>query len=264
MENVEHWQEVLANPESTVFQRYNCLGMLRTIGTEPAAKALELTYPTLGTSELLRHDVMYCMGQMRQPNSLQFLLAHLQDDQELPIVRHEACEALSNFFDIKDQILQHFDTELLKPNLPQILKSTLIVAKEKMISFSEESNFGKKYLGTIEPAEPFTLTEIKNLMTKFLGISENAEELSIPGKFWELVEKLVLMDLEKFGEYNKHRLAYFFRDQVDELTDKNKPIEMLELLICGKNRDVTTALLRHEVAFIFGQVYDHAQRSLKT
>jgi len=101
------------------------------------------------------------MGQMRQKNSLPFLLQHLNDTSEYAIVRHEAAEALSNFFDITDQIIKVFDEILTQePEMPLILKSTLVVAREKMITYSSSTRFGKKYLGTIEPAEPMNKHEI--------------------------------------------------------------------------------------------------------
>lgn len=109
MKTVQECQDILSSPDAKVWDKYNCLGLLRTIGNDEAATALENSYPHLGTSELCRHDVMYCMGQMRRENSLQFLLDHLRNTSEYPIVRHEAAEALSNFFDITSDIVSAYD-----------------------------------------------------------------------------------------------------------------------------------------------------------
>jgi len=92
-------------------------------------------------------------------------------------------------------------------NMPEILRSTLVVAREKMKSYSDEGRFGKKFLGTIEPAEPLDKAEINELVQKILGVNSTEEN------FWVNVNKLALSPMESLGEYNKHRVAYFLRDQ---------------------------------------------------
>ena len=263
MKSVQECQKILSSEESTCFEKYNCLGLLRSHSTDDAANALAESYPHLGTSELCRHDVMYCMGQMRRSNSLDFLLAHLNDTTEYPIVRHEAAEALSNFFDLKTEIVKVFDLLLANElSMPEILKSTLVVAREKMLTYSESTRFGKKYLGTIEPAEPMDRAEISEMAIKNLG-QEVSGQLGTEEEFWAVVNRLALMDIGALGEYNKHRVAYFLRDTACD--GKNvgcaDAVRVLENLMRRENWSVTTGLLRHEVAFIFGQVYDNAQSS---
>lgn len=145
--------------------------------------------------------------------------------------------------------------------MPPILKSTLIVAREKMLTYSNSTRFGLKFLGTIEPAEPLNKDEILELVK--LHFMYNDEEInSIRDdsiKFWNRVNNLALFDIEKLGEYNKHRVAYFLRDEA--CNGEKEAIKVLENMMRRENWGVTTALLRHEVAFIFGQVYEHAQES---
>jgi len=114
-------------------------------------------------------------------------------------------------------------------DMPEILRSTLVVAREKMMSYSDEGRFGKKFLGTIEPAEPLDKSEIEGLIQKVLGVGSTQEN------FWENVNKLALSPMESIGEYNKHRVAYFLRDQaclapnVPENTQIiSKSVEILE------------------------------------
>lgn len=139
MKSIQECKEILMSNESRAWEKYNCQSLLRTrskfhffieIGDDESAQAQAETYPYLGTSELCRHDVMYNMGQMRRSNSLEFLMNHLKDKEEQPIVRHEAAEALSNFFDISQEIVKVYD-ELLanEPDMAPILKSTLVVGK---------------------------------------------------------------------------------------------------------------------------------------
>jgi len=264
MKSVQECYTILSSETSSCFERYNCLGLLRTHGNDEAAQALADAYPHLGTSELCRHDVMYCIGQMRRENSLDFLMKHLRDTSEYGIVRHEAAEAMSNFFDLKDSIVKVYD-ELLatEPEMPEILKSTLVVAREKMLTYSESTRFGKKFLGTIEPAEPMDRLEICEMMLKHFGNTQDSEFLVTETEFWGLVRKLALLDISTLGEYNKHRVAYFLRDTASDPKNPGcaEAVKLLEDLMRRENWAVTTALLRHEVAFIFGQVYDNAQSS---
>ena len=45
-------------------------------------------------SELLKHEVAYCIGQMGMPEAVKILEDVLMDVNQEPIVRHEAGEAL--------------------------------------------------------------------------------------------------------------------------------------------------------------------------
>lgn len=145
--------------------------------------------------------------------------------------------------------------------MPEILKSTLVVAREKMNSYSSSTNFGKMFLGTIEPAEPLSREKILEEFERVLRLSTSEIDkiASDEELFWTNVNELALAPLELIGEYKKHCVAYFLRDQAS-MNNKNA-IKVLENLMKIENRGMTTDLLRHEVAFIFGQVYEYAQES---
>lgn len=59
-------------------------------------------FDTFGSSELLKHETMYVIGQMRPHNCLEFLIEKMNDESEMPVVRHEAGEALANFHHMKE------------------------------------------------------------------------------------------------------------------------------------------------------------------
>jgi len=143
-----------------------------------------------------------------------------------------------------------------------ILKSTLVVARQKLLTYSESTRFGKLFLGTIEPAEPMNKDEILVLMEKVLDLSK--EDVSqFEGnndKFWEYVNKLAFAPKEDLGEYDRHRVAYFLRDKIEVEKDQNA-VKVLENFLRQENREVTSALLRHEIGFIFGQIYQQAMSS---
>lgn len=255
MWSLEKCKENFLKPTTDVCEKYETMMMLRTINTDEAAKVLEDGYKYLGDSELLRHDVMYCMGQMKAKNSLDFLIGKMNDPQELSIVRHEAGEALANIHELKDQIMphmeKHWDTE------DELLRSTVHVGLGKLRNFTPASKYGKKYCGTIEPAEPFDEEEIRAYI-KSLGL-ENPKDLA---ELQNVTETLLLKPYAEINEFYKYRMVYFLRD----LKDKRSK-EILCKLLKKENRPVISPLLRHELCFIFGQINEGdplIQDTLKT
>ena len=242
MMTLEECKRIFLAPTVDVCEKYTAMMTLRTFGTQEAADILEQGYQFLGESELLRHDVMYCMGQMRAKNSLKFLLERMNDNQERSIVRHEAGEALANFHDIKEQIIEemqkHWDST------DDLLRSTVHVGIGKLKNYTENSRYGKKYGGTIEPAEPFNEQETREYI-KSLGLEDpktNAELLNT-------IESILLRPYSDINEFYKYRLCYYLRDQADQRSK-----EILCKILSAPSRPVISALLRHELCFIMGQI----------
>ena len=58
-------------------------------------------YPHCGSSILLKHELLYALGQLPDefyPLVHEFLLEKVQDEDENNLSRHEAAEALANYF----------------------------------------------------------------------------------------------------------------------------------------------------------------------
>lgn len=240
--SLDECKAIYESADEDVCKKYSVIMTLRHHGNDAAAKILEEGYKGLGTSELLRHDVMYCMGQMRATNSVNFLLERMHDTNEKSIVRHEAGEALSNLTDIKEQVIpeleKHWDSE------DELLRSTVRVAVPKLKALNENSRYGKKYGGTMEPAEPFNEEEVRDyLQSKEIPDAQSHSELL------NQVQAQLLKDYSEVDEFTKYRLCYFLRD-TNDLRSK----EILSDLLSAENRKVTSALLRHELGFILGQI----------
>lgn len=243
MISLEECKLKFMNPKNDdVCDKYVAMMTLRTIGSPEAAKILEEGYPLLGTSELLRHDVMYCMGQMRAPNSLKFLLERMNDEEEKSIVRHEAGEALANYHQLASQLIpemkKHWDST------DELLKSTVRVGIGKLETYGPNSRYGLKYGGTIEPAEPFNEQEVREYL-KSLGCEVPQDKADL----LNLIEKTLLRDYSEVDEFPKYRMVYFLRDLADQRSK-----EILCTLLKAENRKVISPLLRHELCFIMGQI----------
>ena len=238
----EECKEIYLSPNYNVLEKYSSILALKTHGNEEAAKILEQGYVNLGDSELLRHDVMYRIGQMKAKNSEKFLLEKINDKNEKSIVRHEAAEALSNLVDNKDQVIKelekHWDSE------DSLLKSTVRVAVPKLKTMNANSRYGKTFPGALEPAEPFNEEEICDyLKNKGIEVPKGKDQLL------ESTQKQLLSSYDDVDEFTKYRMMYFLRD-VNTL----KAREILSDLLSAKNRKVTSPLLRHELCFILGQI----------
>jgi deoxyhypusine monooxygenase len=241
---LEQCNEALSSPDSDTWTKYNALFCLRTIGTDEASEVLIAHYDKMGESELLKHETMYVMGQMRVSSSYKFLVDKMNDPEEYPIVRHEAGEGLANYHNIKDQCIEemqkHWDSEI------SVLKSTVRVGIEKLKNFTSESRYGKKYGGTIEPAEPFNEEEL----TEYLNMTmlDGSQNENLP--LLERVHKKLLLPYSLVDEYPKYRMCYFLRDTC---TKESKLI--LGNMLAPENREFISPLLRHEIAFILGQIF---------
>jgi len=84
----------LLNPKLPMFERYRALFGLRNMGGKEAVEALCQVLREDHDSALLRHEVAYVLGQIRDPNSVTSLSERLNDLSEHEMVRHEAAEAL--------------------------------------------------------------------------------------------------------------------------------------------------------------------------
>jgi hypothetical protein len=245
MLSLEQSVERLNEKTDDVWRKYEALFCLRTIGTEDAAQVMMDYYDTFGSSELLKHEVMYVIGQMRPMNCFNFLIEKLNDESEMAIVRHEAGEALANYYQHKErcttEMLKHWDSEI------SILRSTVRVGIQKLKVLSADSRFGKKYGGTIEPAEPFTEQEVTDYLNN--TVWEGGDETEgLP--LLERIKIKLSLPCSTVDEYSKYRICYYLRDLC---TKESKQI--LASLFDHEKRQVISPLLRHELSFILGQIY---------
>lgn len=87
--------EIIKNPASTIGQKYMAFFDLKHLNR---LDLLIEGFPYLGDSEYMRHEVVYIMGQMDPTaQGIEFLSSLLSNEEEPPVVRHEAGEALGNF-----------------------------------------------------------------------------------------------------------------------------------------------------------------------
>lgn len=68
-------------------KRFRALFTLRNIGGQDAIEAIAAGFQD--SSELLKHEFAYCLGQMQDDKATSHLINVLKDVNQEPVVRHE-------------------------------------------------------------------------------------------------------------------------------------------------------------------------------
>lgn len=200
--------ESVNSPTTSMSFKMRNLFFLRSLETPEASLCIQKCLS--GTSVLLDHEVAYILGQMKQPNSVDFLVGMIENTSLNAIVRHEAVEALGNFEDASlIPLLEKYSNDE-----SVIVRESVYLAIKKLLNYTNHENMKSRY-GSRDPAFPFE------------------------GRFEEAVKMFRNGNLEE-----KYRALFYFRD----LNTK----EAVEVLAEGF-RD-PSELLRHEVAYVFGQM----------
>ena len=250
IESVVDLGEILKNKNFDIKKRMNALFQLRTIGSLEAIKALQSSLINEESSDLIRHEVCYCFGQMldTQENKTEieeFLNKEIFADPKKysPIVLHEAAEALGN-------IDSEYNIKLLERFLnyeDDIIKETWEISVENL-NWMLKTNHGeteglnkdKLFYKTNDPAAPFNF------------LSEKKENLY---KDIEYIKKILHDENETI--YNRYRALFTLREFNSERAVQIM-CECFDKQYSGK----FSPLFKHEVSFILGQMCGVAKKAL--
>ncbi|KAL0892858.1 hypothetical protein ABMA27_014543 [Loxostege sticticalis] len=209
--------KVLNDPTRPMKERFRALFTLRNLGGETAIKCISECFTD--ESVLLKHELAYCLGQMLDKRAIPVLRSVLEDNKQDPIVRHEAGEALGAIGD---------------PNLRELLEKyqydpSIEVAETCQIALQRlnwvandgaSEKLSKSPYSSIDPAPPSGENNVATLSK-------------------------TLMDETK-PLYERYRAMFSLRNMATD--DSIKAL--------GEGLKASSALFRHEVAFVFGQMQD--------
>nr|NVI76098.1 nero [Cucujiformia] len=160
----------------------------------------------------------YCFGQMQDEIAINILKTVLEDDKQEPMVRHEAAEALGAIG--SEIVLSCLEKYKLDPVTE--VAETCELALDRIgwlkISNMEISQLPKKPYNSIDPAPPSTKTDINDL-------------------------KATLID-DKVSLFERYRAMFALRN-----IGSTEAIKAL-----GEALKFGSALFKHEVAFVLGQI----------
>jgi len=220
MESASKIGETLRDPKRPLKDRFRALFTLRNLGGEVAVNEISSCFSD--ESALLKHELAYCLGQMQNPHAIPRLIEVLKDETQDVMVRHEAGEALGAIGDMSAyEILQQYSTDPLKE-----IAETCQLAIGRLMWLKEQSEKDKDlpnnpYL-SVDPTPPAKLSNIDDLKSTLLN-----EDLSL---------------------FDRYRAMFTLRNIGEEAA----------VLALAEGLGCSSALFRHEVAYVLGQVQSPA------
>ncbi|GJE88815.1 HEAT repeat domain-containing protein [Phanerochaete sordida] len=236
-------QETLAALEASLLNtsgkvplhnRFRSLFTLKALKTDEAVNIIAKGFAD--ESALLKHELAYCLGQMKKTSALPVLEQVLANEQEDPMVRHEAAEAMGAISSSDSvPILKKYANDSNRS-----VRETVEIALDKIEwDHSEEGQKARKQLEeaeeqvytSIDPAPPTSGL----LKAKPAPVDISDEAIN------DLRSKLLDKNLPLFQRYR----AMF------ALRNIGTPAAV-DALAAGFSDD--SALFKHEIAFVFGQL----------
>ncbi|KAL2002935.1 hypothetical protein VTN02DRAFT_5468 [Thermoascus thermophilus] len=197
--------------------------------TLPAIQAIAAAFSS--RSALLKHELAYCLGQSKNFDAVPYLQDVLGNRAEDVMCRHEAAEALG--------ALGHSGSlDMLKAmrddqNEPDVIRETCDIAVDRIVWENSEERKSEKLkqsdFASIDPAPPLPIS---------------SKEHSIP----ELEKTLLDTSLPLFQRY---RAMFALRDLA---SPPDLPTAVPAVQALAKGLKDPSALFRHEIAFVFGQL----------
>ncbi|EME40834.1 hypothetical protein DOTSEDRAFT_74408 [Dothistroma septosporum NZE10] len=236
-DTVPQLRRVLGDESANLAARFRALFSLKHLAalnpaTEQTVPAIEAIAAALTSpSALLKHELAYCLGQSGKAEAIPFLRAIIEDRLEDAMVRHEAAEAIGALGD--QGSLRLLKERRDDKSEADVVKETCEIAVERIEW--EHSDAGKKEklkqsdFVSIDPAPP---------------MAQAADKSSIP----ELGRTLLDVALPLFKRY---RAMFALRDLASP-PDLPTAVPAVDALAAGFKDP--SALFRHEIAFVFGQL----------
>lgn len=219
MPSLDQIEEMLLSGTSPVSARMRAIFGLKGLGTASAISALEKSLKS-DPSALVRHEVAYVMGQMRASSALPTLSSTLEDETEDVMVRHEAAEAMGAIGD--KSAVPLLEKYVGRDDVPREISETCVLALEK-IRWEADGGVGGPTGGysSVDPAPP---------EAREVGVDELRK---------------ILCDGER-DMFKRYRAMFALRN----MGGKDATLALCE----GMEGEKGSALFRHEVAYVLGQV----------
>ncbi|XP_075300239.1 deoxyhypusine hydroxylase [Opisthocomus hoazin] len=197
--------------------RFRALFTLRNLGGDAAVAWIARAFED--GSALLKHELAYCLGQMRAAVAVPLLTRVLQDAGQEPMVRHEAGEALGAIgsLEVLDVLKRHCEDPVVE------VAETCQLAVRRLEWLQEHRDEpGASPYHSIDPAPPAEETDVAKLRETLLDESRTL--------------------------FDRYRAMFALRN----LGGRDAVLALADGLRAG------SALLRHEIGYVLGQMQDEA------
>ena len=208
---------ILLSQDRPLKERFRALFTLRSIGGPSAIEWIAKSFSD--PSELLKHECGYCLGQMGDKEATPYLIDVLTDMKQEPIVRHEAAEALAAIgaLDVLDLLREYSeDPSIEVAETCQLAVSRLEWLQNKA---NNEEELSENPFCSVDPAPSASLMKDISIL------------------------KAELLD-ENLPLFERYRAMFSLRNKGDEES----------ILALTKGLKCSSALFRHEIAYVLGQV----------
>ena len=206
-------------------RRFRALFSLKGLGTDRCIEEMGKAFAD--SSELLKHEVAYCLGQTKSEKALEILKNCLNDMKQEPVVRHEAVEAIG---------------AIGPPDYLEMLKE--LAANDRDIEVRETAELAFDKIKFLEE-HPDKQHLMKNRFNS-VDPAPRSEEEDVA----KLSKALMNTELSLFDRY---RAMFGLRDVLPKMKTEAERNECIEALLSGF-KETKSALFRHEIAFVFGQL----------
>ncbi|KAG5930207.1 deoxyhypusine hydroxylase [Claviceps africana] len=231
---VQSLRESLCSESTPLPVRFRALFSLKHVATtgEPATAvaAIEAIAAAFASpSALLKHELAYCLGQTKNEAAVKPLRDVLSNLTEDPMCRHEAAEALGALGNVESlDLLRYFRD---REGEEVVVTETCEIAVDRIEWENSQDRQQEKLqqsdFASIDPAPPLPESET------------TVEDL---GK--------TLMDTSQ-PLFLRYRAMFALRDLA---SPPDRPTAVPAVLVLAKGFADSSALFRHEIAFVFGQL----------
>jgi len=226
-------RKTLTTESEPLAKRFRALFSLKHLACQsdspsciPAISAIAAGFSS--PSALLKHELAYCLGQTKNLAAVPYLRAVLEDRGEDAMCRHESAEALAAIGDVESLALlieRRDDNEEVK-----VVRETCEISvariewensEERKLEKLRQSDFA-----SIDPAPPMEATATIESLEK--SLLDTTQPLFI-----------------------RYRAMFGLRDLA---SPPSLPTAVQAVLALAKGFTDPSALFRHEIAFVFGQL----------
>ncbi|XP_060934175.1 deoxyhypusine hydroxylase [Limanda limanda] len=218
-DKVEAVGQVLVNPKQDLTRRFRALFTLRNLGGTEAINWISKAFSD--ESALLKHELAYCLGQMQDRQAIPALTAVLKDAQQEPMVRHEAGEALGA---IGDPVVLDLLKEYSQDPVIEVAETCQLAVRrlewlqsrgEKQL---EDGSTDNNPYCSVDPAPPSVNKSVSELRSALLN--------------------------ESLPLFERYRAMFALRNLGNEEA----------VLALGDGLQCSSALFRHEIGYVLGQM----------
>lgn len=233
-------RKTLVSESSPLASRFRALFSLKhlasqsppTSQTVPSIEAIAAAFAS--PSALLKHELAYCLGQTRNFAAVPHLTQVLEDRSEDPMCRHEAAEALGALghkgsLSLLKEYRDNASEEVVVRETCEIAVSRIEWehSTERAGESLKDSDFA-----SVDPAPPMSMLNRKSDATEVIGLEQT------------------LLD-DKLPLFVRYRAMFALRDLA---SPPDLATAVPAVLALAKGLADRSALFRHEIAFVFGQL----------